>query len=52
MLLYFPTLMTIAELIKVKVWHEGIIHKLQHKEILGNLLSLLTNFLKDPKSCS
>ena len=30
-----------------KVWHEGIIHKLKRNEISGNLLSLLTDFLRN-----
>ena len=32
-----------------KVWHEGIIHKLQQNQFLGNLLYHLTNFLKNLK---
>ena len=32
-----------------KVWHEGIIHRLKHNEISGNLLSLLTGFLRNRK---
>ena len=32
-----------------KVWHEGIIHKLQCNEIAGTLLSLLTDILKNRK---
>ena len=32
-----------------KVWHEGIIHKLKRNRISGNLLSLLTNFLRNRK---
>ena len=32
-----------------KVWHEGIIHKLKRNGISGNLLSLLTDFLRNRK---
>ena len=32
-----------------KVWHEGIIHKLKRNRIPGNLLRLLTDFLKNRK---
>ena len=32
-----------------KVWHEGIIHKPKRNRISGNLLSLLTDFLRNRK---
>ena len=32
-----------------KVWHEGIVHKLKRNGISGNLLSLLTDFLRNRK---
>ena len=32
-----------------KVWHEGIIHNLKRNGISGNLLSLLTDFLRNRK---
>ena len=32
-----------------KVWHKRIIHKLKHNGIAGNLLSLLTDFLRNRK---
>ena len=32
-----------------KAWHEGIIHKLKRNGISGNLLSLLTYFLRNRK---
>ena len=32
-----------------KVWHEGIIRKLKRNRISGNLLSLLTDFLRNRK---
>ena len=32
-----------------KVWHEGIIHELKRNGISGNLLSLLTDFLRNRK---
>ena len=32
-----------------KEWHEGVIHKLKRNGILGNLLSLLTDFLRNRK---
>ena len=31
------------------MWHEGIIHKLKRNGISGNLLSLLTDFLRSRK---
>ena len=31
------------------MWHEGIIHKLKRNGISGNLLSLLTDFLRNRK---
>ena len=32
-----------------KVWHEGIIHKLKRNGISGNLLSFLSDFLRNRK---
>ena len=32
-----------------KVWHKGIIFKLKQNGISGKLLSVLSDFLKDPK---
>ena len=32
-----------------KVWHKGLIHKLEHDEIGGPLFKILTNFLKSRK---
>ena len=32
-----------------KLWHERIFHKLKRNEISGNLLSLLTDFLRNRK---
>ena len=32
-----------------KVWDEGIIHKLKHNGISGNLLNLVTDFLRNRK---
>ena len=32
-----------------RVWHEGIIHKLKHNGLSGNLNSLLTDFLRNRK---
>ena len=31
------------------MWHDGIIHKIKHKGISGNLLNLLTDFLRNRK---
>ena len=54
---YFPAMITITKLegylgyskVFDEVWHEGIIHKLKRNVILGNLLSLLTDFLRNRK---
>ena len=32
-----------------KVWHQGLLYKLKHNGISGNLLETLTDFLKDRK---
>ena len=32
-----------------KVWHKGLIYKLQQNGVVGNLLNTLENFLKDRK---
>ena len=32
-----------------RVWHDGLIHKLNNKGISGNLLAWLTNYLMDRK---
>ena len=32
-----------------RIWHQGLLYKLNQNGILGNLLETLTDFLKDPK---
>ena len=55
---YFPALITITKLEGYSLtiskafdqaWHEGIIHRHKRNGISGNLLSLLTDFLRNRK---
>ena len=44
-IVYFSTYLWLFD----KVWHDGIIFKLKQNGISGNLLNLLSNFLRNRK---